>query len=143
MHTECRNITFYVKMSLWSQTSQLSGTHNHTRRSCPASRQTERFPLKISLTKIKKGVTEVYRIFTLLPKLHTTPFGTALSVFQTPQRNVQSLCTNKFGRKLHKPQQGPRKFLSVSVKTTTKKETTYSHVRCKLRSSSICYHDQR
>ena len=52
----------------------------------------------------QKGVTKIYWIFKLLPKLHTTFFGTALSVLQTPQRNVQTLRINKFGRKLHKPQ---------------------------------------
>ena len=46
-----------------------------------SSQQSERFPLKTLLSQIKKGVTEVYRIFELLPKLHTTPFETALSSF--------------------------------------------------------------
>ena len=116
MHTQCRIKTLHVKMPLWSETGRLPGTHNHTRWSCPSSRQSKRLPLKASLSEIKKGLTEVYRIFKLLPKLHTTPFGTALTVLQTPQRNFQILCTDKFGRRLHEPQQTPRKFLPVSTK---------------------------
>ena len=42
---------------------------------------------------------------------------------------------------LHQPQQTPGKFLPLSFKTTTQKQTTYSHVRCKLHRSRICYND--
>ena len=43
-------------MPLRSQTSRLSGTHNHTRWSCPSSRQSKGFPLKTSLSETKKAL---------------------------------------------------------------------------------------
>ena len=84
---------------------------------------------------------QVYRIPKRLPKLYTTPFGATLPVLQTPQRNFQILRTNKLGRRLHKPKQTPGKFMSISYKTITEKQTTYSHVRCKFHCSRICNYD--
>ena len=143
MHTQCRIELFHVKMPFCSQTSRLGRTIIPNGVAPQADKLKEFFSKLRLLSQIKKGGTEVYRIFKLLPKLHTTPFGTALSVLQTPQRNLQTLRTNKFGRSLHKPQQTPRIFLPVSIKTTTEKQATYSHVQCMFHSSRICYHDRR
>ena len=128
-------------MPLRSQTSRLTGLHNYTRRSCPSSRQSERFPLKTSLSPIKKDVTEVFGIFKQFSKLHTAPFERLspffkllkeLSNFYVPTNLVEDF-TN-----LNKLLEN-----SVSIKTTTEKQATYSHVRCMFHSSRICYHDRR
>ena len=141
MHSQCRIKALHVKMSLWSQTGRFSGPYNNTERSRPSSRQSDRFSLETPFSQVKKGVTKVYWIFKLLPKLHTTSVGMAFSVLQAPQRNLQILRINKSSRSLHQPQQTPGKFLPLSSKTTTQKQTTYSHVRCKLHRSRICYND--
>ena len=60
MHTQCGIETLHVKMPFRSETSRFPGTYNHTRWSCPSGRQGERFPLEITVSQIKKGVTKVY-----------------------------------------------------------------------------------
>ena len=126
---ECiRNAGLKLSMSFWSETSRLSGTYNNTERSRPSSRQSDRFSLETPLSQVKKGVTKVHWIFKLLPKLHSTPFRTAFSVLQASQRNLRIQRTKKLGRSLYQPQQTLGKFLPVSFKTTSQKQTTYSHV---------------
>ena len=99
------------------------------------------FPAKLRFPKSKKalqryiGFLNYYRNF--IPRLSEKTY----SVFQTPQKNLQILCTNKLGRGLHKTHSTSGKLLSTRVETTIKRQTTYCHVRCKLHSSWIWYHD--
>ena len=64
----------------------------------PQADKVKDFLSKLRFPKSKKalqryiGFLNNYRNY-----IHTTPFGTALAVLQTPQRNFQVLCTDKFG----------------------------------------------
>ena len=142
MHQKCRSKTHVVQMSLWSQTSQLPGPYNYTWRCPSASRQSQKFFVKTEIPLIRKSTPKVYRIPKLLPQLHLETLWTSISVLQASQRNLQILHTHEFGR-CHQSEQTSWKLMPISPETTSQRQTTSSHVWCKLYSSRICYYDRR